>query len=200
MLWTGSRCGARPQMGAILLPPWETLRSKKAGEETRVSFPFPCDAQGKQLVPALPYGDTVRCRPPCESPVDVSPRLPVPPGSEAVLPEGLLSPHGCSLPTAGAEPSVTRCPVSVWCQKGLSSGTASLESLGQSSSLHSGKHTYATLSQLSSSRVKHTPPAVHPCTPLLPKRSTQEPFPQVRVQEGAGQGCARGTWPWGPEV
>ncbi|OXB57174.1 hypothetical protein ASZ78_000575 [Callipepla squamata] len=35
---------------------------------------------------------------------------------------------------------------------GLSSGTVSLESLGQPSSLHSGEHTYATLSQLSSSR------------------------------------------------
>lgn len=119
--------------------------------------------------------------------MDVPPRLAVPPGTEAVLPEGLLSPHSCSLPTAGAELLVMRCPVSVWCQKGLSSGTASLESLGQPSSLHSSEHTYATLSQLSSSRVKHTPPAVHPCTPLFPKRSPPGALP---TSEGAGRSRA----------
>ncbi|XP_040525419.1 glycine receptor subunit alpha-4 isoform X1 [Gallus gallus] len=70
---------------------------------------------------------------------------------------------------------------------GLSSGTASLESLGQPSSLHSSEHTYATLSQLSSSRVKHTPPAVHPCTPLFPKRSPPGALP---TSEGAGRSRA----------
>lgn len=77
------------------------------------------------------------------------------------------------------------------CQKGLSSGTASLESLRQLSSRHSSEHTYATLSQLSSSRVKHDPPAAPPVLPqpASPSPPLTEPAPggQQGAVEKAGQ-------------
>lgn len=78
-------------------------------------------------------------------------------------------------------------------QKGLSSGTASLESLQQLSSQHSGEHTYATLSQLSSSRVKHNPRAAPPgqrsATPLLPHCPKRSPPGSSAGRRGCEEGA-----------
>lgn len=74
-------------------------------------------------------------------------------------------------------------------QKGLSSGTASLESLQQLSSQHSGEHTYATLSQLSSSRVKHNPraaPGQRSAPPRPPPPLTQRSPPRRALPAGGG--------------
>uniref|UniRef100_H0Z836 Glycine receptor alpha 4 (pseudo n=1 Tax=Taeniopygia guttata TaxID=59729 RepID=H0Z836_TAEGU len=72
---------------------------------------------------------------------------------------------------------------------GLSSGTASLESPRRQSSRHSSEHTYATLSQLSSSRVKHDPPAAPRASPAsLTLPSPQEP---PGASPGLQRACGR---------
>ena len=79
----------------------------------------------------------------------------------------------------------------VGCQKGLSSGTASLESLRQLSGRHGGEHTYTTLLQLSNSRVKHNPPAApHAVQRSAPTASLTHP-PRTRPP-GASPGGQQG--------
>lgn len=108
-------------------------------------------------------------------------RAPISPPSPSWHPEPLPRGRGRAL----GHPLSCFCLVhTAGCQKGPSSGTASLESLRQLSSRHSSEHTYATLSQLSSSRVKHDSPAAPRASPA----SLTLPSPKRASPKGAGPG------------
>lgn len=120
---------------------------------------------------------------------------PSPPASPPWHPEPLPRGRGGAL---GHQLSCFCLVHTAGCQKGLSSGTASLESLRQLSSRHSSEHTYATLSQLSSSRVKHRPaaaPRASPASLTLPSPKGASPGGLWKKQAtGLHRGRACGMW------
>lgn len=136
-----------------------------------VRAPAPCPAQGRQAAPSWHARGGTAGHEPSRFGGFLCPSRP--------RGRGRAMGHPLSLFLFGAH------------QKGLSSGTASLESLQQLSSQHSGEHTYATLSQLSSSRVKHNPRAATPGSAAQPHRPPTAPKGAPRGALPAGGGARK---------